>query len=80
VVGIIMRSSMAVTALGTALGLAGAVASGRLLRGMVHGVDPTDPVSLGLAASVLMAAAAVAAYVPARRVTGVDPLKAIRSE
>jgi putative ABC transport system permease protein len=80
VVGIVMRSSLLVASAGVALGLVGALASARAIRGMVHGVDPVDPLSLGLAGLVLMAAAAVAAYLPARRVVVADPLKSIRSE
>jgi len=80
VVSMVVRSSMGVALVGIALGLLGAVAAGRVARGMIHGVSPTDPVSLGGAALVLAAAAAFAAWLPARRVTRADPLRAIRSE
>jgi len=80
VVSMVVRSSMGVALVGIALGLLGAVAAGRVARGLIHGVSPTDPVSLGAAALVLAAAAAFAAWLPARRVTRGDPLRAIRSE
>ncbi len=80
VVSMIVRSSMGVALIGIALGMLGAVAAGRVARGLIHGVSPTDPVSLGGAALVLTAAAAFAAWLPARRVTRADPLRAIRSD
>ncbi len=80
VVSMVVRSSMGVALIGIALGLLGAVAAGRVARGMIHGVSPTDPLSLGGAALVLAAAAAFAAWLPARRVTRADPLRAIRSD
>jgi putative ABC transport system permease protein len=80
VVGLIVRSSMAVAVAGIGVGLVGAWFVGRLIRGIVHGVSPTDPGSLAGAALLLIAAAAFAALVPARRATKADPLRALRSE
>lgn len=80
VVALVVRGSLGVAVIGVTLGLAGAVAAGRLARGLVHGVSPTDPVSLGGAAAILLAAAVLAAWLPARRVTRTDPVQAIRSE
>ena len=80
VVGLIFRASMSVALGGVAVGLVAAVIVGRFLGGIVHGVSPTDPLSLGAAAATLLAAAAVAAWVPARRIARADPLRAIRSD
>ncbi|MDP2957601.1 MAG: ABC transporter permease [Longimicrobiales bacterium] len=80
VVGLMVRSSLGVTLAGVALGVVGALFAGRLLQGVIHGVSPADPVSLGGAAVLLALAATAAAWVPARRATRADPLSAIRSE
>ena len=80
VIGLFLTSSLRLTAAGVTLGLLGALAVGRFLEGMIHGVSPADPISLGGAAAVLLAAAAVAAYLPARRATRSDPLQATRAE
>ena len=62
---------------GTAFGLAGAWAAGRALSSLLHGVGPHDPWSLVTAAAVLLAVAACASAVPARRAAGVDPTRAL---
>ncbi len=51
----------------------------RLLSVFVFGITPHDPVTFGIVAAVLVAIAAAAAYVPARRTTKMDPLEAVRS-
>ena len=66
--------------LGLAVGLATAIALGMLLRGVLFGVTPTDPLSLGLVVVVLLTASAVACYLPARRAAAVDPAVALRGE
>jgi len=80
VVGLMARSSMAVAGLGVALGVGGALVAGRLIRGMIPGVSPTDPLSLAGGASVLILVAALGILLPARRATKVDPLVAMRIE
>ena len=80
VTALMMRSMLAVSALGVAAGLAGALAVGRLMRGLVPGVSPTDPVALAGASLVLVLATAAATLPPARRASRVDPLQAIRVE
>jgi putative ABC transport system permease protein len=80
VVALVVRAALSVAAIGIAVGLVGAVLAGRLARGLVHGVSPTDPLSLGGAALILAAAAALAAWLPARRVTRADPVRAIHSD
>ncbi|MDH3225323.1 MAG: FtsX-like permease family protein [Gemmatimonadota bacterium] len=72
--------SMRSVILGSLIGLAGALALGRLLESALFGVDPTDPVTLALAATVLLAVAWGAATIPATRSTRVDPMVAMRSD
>jgi predicted permease len=82
--GTVLRSVLGyggtLTALGIVIGLGLAMASGRLLRTLLFGVAPVDPLAM-LGAGVLLATAAlVACYIPARRATRVDPLQALRAE
>lgn len=80
VVGLVVRSSLPPSLIGLALGLGGALMTGRILAGLIHGVSPADPLSLGGAVVLLFAAATLAAWIPARRATRVDPVQAIRAE
>jgi predicted permease len=65
---------------GLAAGLAGAAAAGRTLGGFLHGVDPADPATLLATGGLLLAAAALAAALPARAATRADPLETLRAE
>jgi predicted lysophospholipase L1 biosynthesis ABC-type transport system permease subunit len=65
---------------GVAGGIAGAFALTRILRGMLYGISPGDPVSFAAAVIVLVVAAALAAYAPSRRAARIDPAAALRSE
>ncbi len=67
-------------ALGLALGLVGALAATGLVQSLLYGVEPTDPVSMIAGVAVLVVAALMAAYLPARRATKVDPVSALRRE
>jgi ABC-type antimicrobial peptide transport system permease subunit len=71
---------MGLTALGLAGGLAGGFAITRLLRGLLYGVSPLDPVTWLLVTGALAAVAALAILAPARRAARVDPIIAIREE
>jgi ABC-type antimicrobial peptide transport system permease subunit len=65
---------------GAAVGAPAAIVAGRLLSARLFGVAPLDPRTLVLAVAALVLVAAVAAFVPARRVSQVDPLLALRCE
>jgi predicted lysophospholipase L1 biosynthesis ABC-type transport system permease subunit len=76
----VLRRVVATGAVGVAIGAGIAVAAGRLLRGWLYGVSPSDPLTMIAAAVVLMTVAIVAAAIPARRATRVDPVVALRAE
>ena len=80
VLTLVLRSALRQVAWGMAIGIPVALAGGRALAGQLYGVRNYDPVIVGLAATVLVACALLAAAVPARRASGVDPLVALRYE
>ena len=66
--------------LGIALGTGGALAAVRFARGMLYGVAPTDPLTFGGVAALLMVVAIAAALVPAAKASGIQPVEALRAE
>jgi putative ABC transport system permease protein len=68
------------TGIGVALGAVCSMAVTRLVKGLLYGVMPGDPVSLFAAIAVLGLTAAVAAWIPSRRAARVDPMVALRYE
>ncbi|HUF13155.1 MAG TPA: ABC transporter permease, partial [Longimicrobiales bacterium] len=75
----VLRNGIGLTALGLLLGTAAALALSRFLRSMLWGVAPADPVTLAAVAGVLLCAAALACWLPARRATRADPILALRA-
>ena len=65
---------------GVAIGLVGALAPARVLDTLLFGISPGDPVTLVGVALTLVAVAAAASYLPARRAVRVDPMVALRGE
>lgn len=80
VLGMVLKQALMLVAVGLALGLAGALAGDRLLRGMLFGVSPVNPLVLGLSVVLVALTGLFAAYIPARRATKVDPMTALRCE
>ena len=77
---LILRESLALVAVGLLLGLPAAYLSSRFIESLLFGLESTDPRALAAAASVMVAVALAAAYVPARRASRIDPLVALRAE
>jgi predicted permease len=76
----VLRQALVIVLIGSGVGLAGALAVTRLLRAVLFDVSPTDPVTFMAVSLLLMAVAALAAYLPARRATRIDPVQALRAE
>jgi ABC-type antimicrobial peptide transport system permease subunit len=80
VLGLVLQRGMLLALGGVVLGLVGAFALSRVMASVLHGVAPTDPVTFGGVALLLLGVALLACYLPARRVLGVDPALALRAE
>jgi ABC-type antimicrobial peptide transport system permease subunit len=79
VVRMVLRDAMLLAGIGAVVGLAGAVAGARLLRGLLFAVGTADPAVLAAVTAVLLAVALLASYVPARRAARVSALQSLRS-
>jgi ABC-type antimicrobial peptide transport system permease subunit len=75
-----VRSALVLTGIGTAVGLGAAAGLMRLMRTLLFGISPLDPLTFLAVPVALAAAAALASYLPARRTTAVDPVEALRAE
>jgi putative ABC transport system permease protein len=75
-----VRHGLLLAAIGAVIGLAAAAGLTRLMSSLLFGVTAFDPVTYALVAAILIAAAALASYFPARRATSVDPVQALRAE
>jgi putative ABC transport system permease protein len=80
VLGLVLAQGLRLTALGLAMGLAGALGVTRLLSSMLFGVSPGDPVTFTGVSGLLAGVAFLACYLPARSATRVDPMVALRYE
>jgi predicted permease len=77
---VILRDGVKLAAIGLAIGFAIALAVTRLLRGLLYGLSPTDPITFGGIALLLIGVALAASYLPALRATRVNPIEALRAE
>jgi len=80
VIGIVLARSVGMAAVGIVAGVAGALASARLLDSLLYGVSATDPTTIAVVAALLLAATVVASYVPVRRALAVDPAKVLQAD
>jgi putative ABC transport system permease protein len=76
----VVREALELVALGSTFGIAGGYLLTRVLRTILYGVAPTDPVSFAVAVAALAAVALAASYIPARRAMRVDPIVALRAD
>jgi ABC-type antimicrobial peptide transport system permease subunit len=74
----VVRRGATMAGLGIAIGLVSAWGLAGLLRQMLFGVEPQDPLTLGVVAAVLLAVTLLASWLPARRAARVDPAVALR--
>ncbi|MGH9481720.1 MAG: ABC transporter permease [Terriglobales bacterium] len=77
---LVVAQGLRLALIGVAVGIGLALLLTRLMAGLLYGLSALDPVSFGVAAVLLAAVAALASYLPARRATRVDPLRALRVE
>ena len=80
VIRLVLGESLKMIFAGIAVGTLGAIAAGRVLSGLVDGVQPTEVSTVALVISLLVVAALVAGFVPARRASLVDTVAALRRE
>lgn len=77
---LILGQELRTIAIGVAIGIAGSLALTRTVESMLFGVTATDPLTFGSVTLLLIAAAVLACYIPARRATKIDPMVALRYE
>jgi predicted permease len=80
ILGLVFTSAAKLAIAGCALGLLGAAAASKLLRSLLFGVSPFDPLVLMLAAVAVLMLALTASLLPARRAASIDPMKALRTD
>jgi predicted permease len=76
----VLGRAAAVTGSGLVVGVVGALLTSRLFTALLYQVSPVDPISLGGAGALMLVVAALAAFVPARRATRIDPVQALRAD
>ena len=80
VMWLVLRHSLGMILVGVGVGTFAALAAGRLLEHLVEGMQPTGPSSLALMIPVLVLAALFASFLPARRASRIDPVRALRQD
>jgi ABC-type antimicrobial peptide transport system permease subunit len=71
---------LALSGVGVVIGLVVAAALGRSMSSLLFGIEPMDPAAYMAAIGVILAAAALASYLPARRAATIDPMETLRAE
>ena len=80
VLGLVLGRGLVLVGAGLVIGLLAALAAAGVMRALVIGINPRDPLTFGVTAVVLGAVALFATWLPARRATRIDPLVALRTE
>jgi putative ABC transport system permease protein len=80
VIAMVIRQGMATVLIGAGIGLAAALATTRVMAGLLYEVSPNDPWTFAVVAVAVISVALAASYVPARRASRVDPMDALRVE
>jgi len=80
VIWLVLRQSLGMIVSGVVAGMLVAFAAGRVLERLVQGIGPTEPSTFAIVIPVLMMAAVIAGFVPARRASQVDPISALRQQ
>ncbi len=78
--GMVVGQGLRLAGAGAAAGIVLAMAANRLIESQFFGVSPFDPLTFAAIAAILLGTASLASYLPARRATKVDPLRALRYE
>jgi ABC-type antimicrobial peptide transport system permease subunit len=76
----VVREALAQSAAGVLVGMAMTFGATRLIASQLYGVNPADPQNATAAALILIACLGVAGYLPARRASRIDPIRALRQE
>ena len=79
-VWMVLRDVLILTLVGLAISLPAALGGSKLLESLLFGVKPGDPVAMAAAVAILLSAALVAGYLPARKASRIDPMTAVRRE
>ena len=80
VLWLVLKETLSLLIIGVAIGLCAALAATRVISSLLFGLTPTDPITISAATLLLVAVAAFAGYLPARRASQVDPMVALRYE
>jgi len=75
-----LRQGLALSAVGLCVGLVAALALTRLMSSLLFGIGPTDVVTYVAAVGIILGAAALASYLPARRASAIDPVETLKAE
>ena len=79
ILALVMRQGLSIVTVGIGVGVAAALAASRVLASVLYGVAPADPATFVAVAALLVLVTGLACYIPARRATRVDPLRALRA-
>ncbi len=80
VLALVLRNGLKLASTGTAIGMIGALVLSQLLRGLLFGIGPTDPLTFAAVPLLLVSVALLACWLPARSAARVNPMEALRCE